>query len=130
MNQTSPAALIRELKGSPLSIFCALLVARFENRLPVGEKWLIVETGWSQNKVREGLLYLANRQIVVKSGRYKSWSLTDEAYKLPLTLALSSMVTTGEPGQLGPAITKRESQNLDSPGYYCFYYYSPAKRFA
>jgi hypothetical protein len=107
MSHQSPTALLRELKGAPLSVLIALLI----NRQTTGEKWIIAATGYSQNKVREALTHLSEIHLVTRAGRYNAWQLTQEGYQLPLGLDL---VTPGLPGQLDPD-TMGESQNLTLP---------------
>lgn len=93
--QTS-TALLRDLKGAPLSVLVAMLIARVEGLLPVGEKWLITASGYSQNKVREGLAYLAGRGLIIRGGRYEGWNLSSGAYQLPLTLSLEILPGAAE----------------------------------
>lgn len=113
MRQSTPT--VRDLKGSPLSVFCAMLVAKFEGRLPVGEKYLQAESGWTQNPVRLALMHLENLGIVTRHGkRYDAWTLTDYAYQLPLTVSLMNLVTAGAPGQLDPGTTPSSSGAIEA----------------
>ncbi|HAF47945.1 MAG TPA: hypothetical protein DCL08_01735 [Anaerolineaceae bacterium] len=73
-------ATIRALKGAPLSILVAMLIAR----QPVGEDWLITITGYSQNTVRSGCKFLTEIQMIQRNGRYHGYVLTNGAKQLTL----------------------------------------------
>ena len=73
-------ATIRALKGAPLSILIAMLIAR----QPVGEDWLVTITGYSQNTVRNGCKFLTEIQMIQRNGRYHSYVLTNGASQLTL----------------------------------------------
>ena len=107
MSLQSPTALLRQLKGAPLSVLIALLI----NRQTTGEKWIIAATGYSQNKVREALTHLSEIHLVTRAGRYEAWQLTQEGYQLPLGLDL--VAGSSGPGQIYD--TNQESQNLTLP---------------
>ena len=66
-------ATIRALKGAPLSILIAMLIAR----QPVGENWLVTITGYSKNTVRNGCKFLVEIQMIQRNGRYESYVLTN-----------------------------------------------------
>ena len=74
-------ATLRALKGAPLSIIIAMVLAQ----QPVGEKWLVSITGYSPNTVRTGLSFLEETQMVGRNGRYSGYVLMDKAIQLPLT---------------------------------------------
>lgn len=74
-------ATLRALKGAPLSILIAMVLAQ----QPVGEKWLVTVTGYSPNTVRTGLSFLEETQMVGRNGRYSGYVLMDKAIQLPLT---------------------------------------------
>lgn len=73
-------ATIRALKGAPLSILVAMLIAR----QPVGENWLVTITGYSQNTVRNGCKFLTEIQMIQRNGRYHGYVLTQDAKQLTL----------------------------------------------
>ena len=73
-------ATIRALKGAPLSILIAMLIAR----QPVGEDWLVTITGYSQNTVRNGCKFLTEIQMIQRNGRYHGYVLTNGAEQLTL----------------------------------------------
>jgi len=73
-------ATIRALKGAPLSILIAMLIAR----QPVGEDWLVTITGYSQNTVRSGCKFLTEIQMIQRNGRYHGYVLTNGAEQLTL----------------------------------------------
>jgi len=73
-------ATIRALKGAPLSILVAMLIAR----QPVGEDWLVTITGYSQNTVRSGCKFLTEIQMIQRNGRYHGYVLTNGAKQLTL----------------------------------------------
>jgi hypothetical protein len=73
-------ATIRALKGAPLSILIAMLIAR----QPVGEDWLVTITGYSQNTVRNGCKFLSEIQMIQRNGRYHGYVLTNGAAQLTL----------------------------------------------
>jgi len=76
----NPLALVRMLKGCPLSLVMAMVIAR----QPVGRAWLEGVTGYSQNVVQKGLAYLEEIGMAARNGRYEGWHLTDGAKALPL----------------------------------------------
>lgn len=71
---------LRELKGAPLSIILAILMAG--NR-SVSVSWLVTETGYSDKTVNSGLDLLRSRQIITQTGRCR-YQLTGENVQLPL----------------------------------------------
>ena len=73
-------ATLRALKGAPLSILIAMVLAQ----QPVGEKWLVTITGYSPNTVRTGLSFLEETQMVGRNGRYSGYVLMDKAFQLPI----------------------------------------------
>jgi hypothetical protein len=73
-------ATIRALKGAPLSILIAMLIAR----QPVGEDWLVTITGYSQNTIRNGCKFLTEIQMIRRNGRYHGYVLTNGAEQLTL----------------------------------------------
>jgi len=93
-------ATIRALKGAPLSILVAMLIAR----QPVGENWLVTITGYSQNTVRNGCKFLTEIQLIQRNGRYHGYVLTKDAKQLTL-----GQLEECEPKELG------EGQNLTLP---------------
>jgi hypothetical protein len=96
----NPIALVRTLKGAPLSVLFALF---FANQ-PVGEKWLVEVTGYSVITVRRGLEYLAEIRLVQRNGRYSAWILSGQARQLVLTpnLLQDPPLSNPEPGALAP----------------------------
>lgn len=73
-------ATIRALKGAPLSILVAMLIAQ----QPVGEGWLVTVTGYSQNTIRNGCQFLKEIQMIRRNGRYNGYVLTNGAMQLGL----------------------------------------------
>lgn len=71
---------LRELKGAPLSIILAIVMAG--NR-SVSVSWLVTETGYSDKTVNSGLDLLRSRQIITQTGRCR-YQLTGENVQLPL----------------------------------------------
>jgi hypothetical protein len=84
MNIDEPLSLLRQLKGCPLSVLFALAIAH----QPVGERWLIQVTGYSQNMVRNALGYLNEISLAQRNGRYDAWVLCDGVRQLPLMAEL------------------------------------------
>jgi len=71
---------LRALKGAPLSIMIAMLMAK----QPVGEGWLISVTGYSKNTIRNGCKFLLETQMIRRNGRYDGYVLADGVVQLPL----------------------------------------------
>jgi len=71
---------LRALKGAPLSIIIAMMIARQK----VGEGWLISMTGYSQNTIRTAMKFLLETQIVIRIGRYDGYTLSEGVTQLPL----------------------------------------------
>ena len=71
---------LRELKGAPLSIILAIVMAG--NRT-VSVSWLVTETGYSDKTINSGLDMLRSRQIITQTGRCR-YQLTGENVQLPL----------------------------------------------
>lgn len=76
----NPLALLRMLKGCPLSLVMAMVIAH----QPVGRAWLVQVTGYSQNVVQQGLEYLEQIGIAARNRRYEGWHLSAGAKALPL----------------------------------------------
>lgn len=76
---------LRALKGAPLSIVVAMLMAR----QPVGESWLMSMTGYSQNTIRNGCKFLVESQMIQRNGRYESYVLSDGTLQLPMVVQAS-----------------------------------------
>jgi len=74
---------IRALKGAPMSIIVAMLLAK----QPVGESWLISVTGYSQNTIRNGCKFLIESQMIQRNRRYEGYILVNGALQLPLGVA-------------------------------------------
>jgi hypothetical protein len=85
---------LRELKGAPLSIILAIVMAGNRN---VSVTWLMAETGYSDKTIRSGLDILRSRQIVTQTGRCR-YQLTGENVQLPLYWS-----ETTEPADPSPA---------------------------
>lgn len=71
---------LRELKGAPLSIILAIVMAGNRN---VSVSWLVTETGYSDKTINSGLDMLRSRQIITQTGRCR-YQLTGENVQLPL----------------------------------------------
>ena len=76
-------ATLRALKGAPLSILIAMVLAQ----QPIGEKWLVTVTGYSANTIRLGLSFLLEIQMIGRNGRYNGYVLMDGAMQLPIGMA-------------------------------------------
>jgi hypothetical protein len=110
MIDSSPTVMLRAFKGSPLSVLIGMIIAKKQGMIHVGERWLITETDWSQNKVRDGLSCLERVGVVARSTRVEGWYLTDGAYQLPLVILL--LGSDEQPGLLDFGTKAGESQNL------------------
>lgn len=73
-------ATLRALKGAPLSILIAMMIAQ----QPVGEGWLVTITGYSQNTVRNGCKFLMEIQMIQRNSRYQGYALTNGARQLAI----------------------------------------------
>jgi hypothetical protein len=73
-------ATLRALKGAPLSILIAMMIAQ----QPVGEGWLETITGYSQNTVRNGCKFLLEIQMIQRNSRYQGYTLTNGARQLAI----------------------------------------------
>ena len=71
---------LRELKGAPLSIILAIVMAGNRN---VSVSYLVTTTGYSDKTINSGLDLLRDRQIVTQTGRCR-YQLTGENVQLPL----------------------------------------------
>lgn len=73
--------LLRDLRGAPLSIIFALIVAKRALSNQDLQKW----TGYKDKKsIKEGLERLVEYGVVVNLGRYSGWMLTSNLNQLPL----------------------------------------------
>ncbi len=73
------AAMLRTLKGSPLSVLMALALTR----QPVGSEWLQTATGYSDKSIQTGLNVLVEFGLVTRNGRY-AWQIAAGVEQLPL----------------------------------------------
>ncbi len=80
MQIENPIAILRQLKGAPLSVLIALSLARQR----VSEQWLARVTGYSVRSVRDGCEYLKEINLADRLGRYDGWILTVDVFQLPL----------------------------------------------
>ena len=71
---------LRELKGAPLSIVLAIMMAGNRN---CSVSYLCTETGYSDKTIKSGLELLRGRQIITQTGRNR-YQLTGENVQLPL----------------------------------------------
>jgi predicted transcriptional regulator len=86
-------ATLRALKGAPLSILIAMLIAK----QPVGENWLCSITGYSQNTVRRGCKFLEETQMIRRNERYNGYVLAKGSIQLPLGMEeISKSALRGE----------------------------------
>lgn len=101
--------VLRALKGAPLSILVAFLVLQE----PLGHDYLVRLTGWSKDKVTEGLLVLQDMGFAepIPGKRYSGWVLTDRVHQLEIfrsthKISDSTLTTT--------ALTNKEPYILSS----------------
>ena len=91
---------LRELKGAPLSIILAIVMAG--NR-SVSVSWLVTETGYSDKTVNSGLDLLRSRQIITQTGRCR-YQLTGENVQLPLYWGEKVEPANPSPASIQPAL--------------------------
>lgn len=116
---------LRALKGAPLSIVLAMMIAN----QPVGEGWLATATGYSQNTIRKGCKFLEETQIIGRNGRYEAYVLSDgaqlslgmadengERQNLTLPTAATTTFNKYEDGdsEVVVVITEERTANIDS----------------
>jgi hypothetical protein len=87
----NPIALLRQLKGAPLSVLLALSILR----QPASEQLLARVTGYSEKVVRDAAHYLQEISLVGRNARFSGWVLLQDVFQLPLM--------SGDRGQLDPA---------------------------
>jgi len=91
---------LRELKGAPLSIILAIVMAGNRN---VSVSYLVTETGYSDKTINSGLDLLRNRQIVTQTGRCR-YQLTGENVQLPLYWGETMEPVNPSPASEQPAL--------------------------
>lgn len=99
------AAMLRTLKGSPLSILMALALVR----QPVKAEWLQTVTGYSDKSISAGLAVLKEFGLATRNGRY-AWQIADGIEQLPL-MAIDPEKETDLPE--GPAETVVQPEEND-----------------
>jgi hypothetical protein len=72
-------AMLRTLKGSPLSVLMALALAG----QPVSATWLETVTGYTDKSIQSGLNVLVEFGLATRNGRYY-WQIADGVAQLPL----------------------------------------------
>ena len=80
---------IRALKGAPLSIVMALMMAEEA----AGEGWLVSVTGYSPNTVRAGCTFLEEIGMIQRNGRYEGYEVTERQRERQF-LTLEPVTTT------------------------------------
>ena len=89
---SNPKLALRGLKGAPLSIVIALVMA---GNKPTEEKRIVAMTGYSGNTVRRGLEFLEEAGLAKRTKRFGGWMLNDGINQLPLPLQLNLVGATG-----------------------------------
>jgi hypothetical protein len=98
-------ATLRALKGAPLSVYMALILAQTN----LSEKYLCTITGYSKNSVRSGCDYLMAAGLVSRPSRFSGYCLTGKELQNPL-------IIEGQNLTLGPTTTtlnKKEQRNSE-----------------
>lgn len=75
---------LRALKGAPVSVLLALIIARQDGIGPVSNEYLERETGYSDKPVSQALTVLQDYQYVLQTNR--GWVLAQGAVQLPLMI--------------------------------------------
>jgi hypothetical protein len=129
-------ALLRALKGAPLSCLLAMLVAGH----PVGAVWLESATGYSRQAVGHALGTLKTLHAARCLGRYESWELSESVRGLSLPrgrheihtspVSSSGSSFSADKDLLLPAPSAAREKNLTSPvyGYACIAENRPCAR--
>jgi hypothetical protein len=93
----NPLQTLRALKGCPISVLLALIVARNLQVAPIGQEWIERATGYTDKPVSQALTLLEDYGLVTRTSRY-GWQLTGAALALPLmaTAALPTMAEKSE----------------------------------
>jgi hypothetical protein len=122
-----PLAILRALKGAPISIVIALKLAN----QPVGAAWLIVATGYSHGAISRALRVLCELQIVQPISRCNGWTLSEGGSQLLLPLPADASAFFGhsplsssrsrykEEISLRPLPTNASAQKRCSPALDC-----------
>lgn len=79
----NPLALVRALKGAPLSCLFAMMIAN----QPVTEQWLCSITGYTDKSISSALTSLKEFHLAAQpAGDRHPWILTQDAQQLPISL--------------------------------------------
>lgn len=97
---------LRELKGAPLSIILAIVMAG--NRA-VSVSYLCTETGYSDKTINSGLDLLRDRRIITQTGRCR-YQLTGENVQLPLYWGETVKPVNPSPASDQPALFPMDGQ--------------------
>jgi hypothetical protein len=76
----NPIALLRQLKGAPLSVLLALSILR----QPTSEQMLSRVTGYSEKVIRDAAHYLQEISLVGRNARFSGWVILTDVFQLPL----------------------------------------------
>lgn len=104
----NPIALVRALKGAPLSVLFALFLLK----QPVTQEFLERTTGYTDKPVSQALAYLQENGLIQKVAR--GWLLTGEARQLPLPLTMLEDGGGEEPSRNYSDSQSLEEVNLNS----------------
>lgn len=112
MQVNNPIALLRTLKGAPLSILLALAM----EKQPVMATWLETATGYSDKPVMTGLKVLKELRFVTQNSRY-AWQLANEVRQLPFIMDLLEedqppALPMDDPALPEPPQGQHDSENL------------------
>lgn len=97
---------LRELKGAPLSIILAIVMAGNRN---VSVSYLVTETGYSDKTINSGLDLLRDRQIITQTGRCR-YQLTGQNVQLPLYWGETTEPVNPSPASDQPALFELDGQ--------------------
>lgn len=105
MNQYyNPIAILRQLKGAPLSILIALTIVQPRH---VSSSWLCGCTGYSSDAITESTWYLKEMGFIDCDSRRSSWRIAENAMQLPLPVSMISKDNVEDPEKpdLSPTTT-------------------------
>lgn len=101
------------LRGAPLTILCALILAKREGVAPVNQHWLKRNTRYGLDTINDALNLLKDRGYAIQTSRY-AWLPADEkALQLPLMAFLDDGKDndpSDDSEKIGVPATRNESQ--------------------